>query len=55
MKHNYLNKFHREHTERLKKHLLRQPKASLEDAMEQYEKIKGGSSRDRRTPRKARN
>lgn len=34
-KHIYLNKFHRQYTERLKKHLARQPKASLKDAMAQ--------------------
>lgn len=45
MKHIYLNKFHREHTERLKKHLLRQPKTSLKKAMERYETIKRSSSR----------
>ncbi len=40
----YLNDFHREHSERLKKHLAKQPKASLEDAMRQYDRIKRGSS-----------
>lgn len=45
MKNLYLNDFHREHTERLKKQLSMQPKASLADAMAQYERIKRGSRR----------
>ncbi len=45
MKHIYLNKVHREHSERLKEHLSRQPKASLADALAPYDKIKRGSSR----------
>jgi hypothetical protein len=40
MKDIYLNDFHREHSERLKKQLAQQPKASLEDAMRQYDRIK---------------
>lgn len=36
----YLNDFHREHSEKLKEHLSRQPKASLEDATKQYVRIK---------------
>ena len=42
---NYLNDFHREHSERLKEHLARQPKASLKEALAQYERIKRGSTR----------
>ena len=41
----YLNAFHRERSERLKEHLARQPKATLEQAMEQYDRIKRGSKR----------
>jgi hypothetical protein len=41
----YLNAFHRERSERLKEHLARQPKATLKDAMEQYDRIKRRSSR----------
>ena len=36
----YLNAYHREHSEKLKEQLSRQPKASLEDAMKQYDRIK---------------
>lgn len=36
----YINDFHRERSERLKEHLSRQPKASLEDALKQYDRIK---------------
>lgn len=45
MKQIYLNKFHREHTLLLKRHLAAQPKASLAEALAQYKKIKRGSSR----------
>ena len=45
MKDIYLNDFHRERSERLKKQLAQQPKTSLEDAMRQYDRIKRGSSR----------
>jgi hypothetical protein len=38
----YLNEYHRQHSERLKEHLAKQPKASLEDAMRQYDRIKHG-------------
>jgi hypothetical protein len=41
----YLNDFHREHCERLKRHLAEQPHVSLEEALAQYERIKRGSSR----------
>jgi len=44
---NYLNDFHRERAERLKRQLEKQPKASLAEAMEQYDRIKRGSSRNR--------
>ena len=44
---NYLNEFHRERTERLRQQLAKQPKASLAEAMEQYDRIKRGSSRGR--------
>jgi hypothetical protein len=43
----YLNDFHHERSERVKKQLSVQPKASLADAMEQYERLKRGSSRNR--------
>ena len=43
----YLNDFHRKRSERVKKQLSVQPKASLADAMEQDERIKRGSSRNR--------
>ncbi len=45
MKNIYLNDFHRQHSERLKEQQSKQPKASLEDAMKQYDRIKRGSSR----------
>jgi hypothetical protein len=41
----YLNDFHRERSERLKEQLAKQPKATLEQVMEQYDRIKKGSSR----------
>lgn len=41
----YLNDFHRSHSERLKEHLARQPKATLEEALAQYDRIKRGGSR----------
>jgi hypothetical protein len=41
----YLNDFHREHSRRLKTNLAKQPKATLEEALEQYERIKRGSKR----------
>jgi len=44
----YLNDFHREHCQLLKQHLSRQPKATLKDALEQYERIKRLSSRRRK-------
>jgi hypothetical protein len=47
MKDTYLNDYHREHSERLKEQLSRQPKVSLEDAMKQYDQIKRGSSRQK--------
>ena len=37
---NDLNDFHRKRSERLKEHLARQPKASLEDALKQHDRIK---------------
>jgi hypothetical protein len=43
--HPYLNAFHRQHSERLLEQLSKQPKASLEDAMQQYDRIKQGSVR----------
>jgi hypothetical protein len=45
MKSTYLNDYHRERSERLKERLSKQPKVSLEDAMNQYDRIKRGSSR----------
>lgn len=39
----YLNAFHREHAERLKANLAKQPKVTLEQALEQYQRIKRGS------------
>jgi hypothetical protein len=53
MKHKYLNKFQREHRERLKVHLSRQPKASLQDALAQYDKIERGSSRHRHSAKES--
>ena len=50
MKDFYLNDFHRKHCEQLKEHLSQQPKASLEDAMKQYDRIKRGSSRRKSEP-----
>jgi hypothetical protein len=44
---NYLNDFHREHSERAEQTLAKQPKATLEQALEQYERIKRGRSRRR--------
>ncbi len=41
----YLNDFHRKHSEQLKEHLSRQPKASLDEAIKQYDGIKRGSKR----------
>lgn len=41
----YLNAFHRERSKRLKEQLAKQPKATLEQAMEQYDRIKRGSKR----------
>jgi hypothetical protein len=41
----YLNDFHREHSERLKVNLAKQPKTTLEQALAQYERIKQGSKR----------
>jgi len=45
MKNTYLNDYHRQRSKRLKERLSAQPKASLEDAMKQYERIKRGSTR----------
>ena len=45
MKNIYLNDFHRQRSKRLMEQLSLQPKASLEDAMKQYDRIKRGSSR----------
>ncbi|HZR20635.1 MAG TPA: hypothetical protein VFE51_25360 [Verrucomicrobiae bacterium] len=53
MKDIYLNDFHREHSERLKKNLAQQPKASLEDAMGQYDRIKRGTSLQKSEPQMA--
>jgi hypothetical protein len=44
---NYLNDFHRERADRLRQQLAKQPKATLEQALEQYERIKRGGSRRR--------
>jgi hypothetical protein len=41
----YLNDFHRERSERLKANLAKQPKATLKQALAQYERIKQGSKR----------
>jgi hypothetical protein len=41
----YINHFHREQSEQLKAHLTRQPRATLEEAMAQYDRIKRGSRR----------
>jgi hypothetical protein len=41
----YINHFHRERSEQLKAHLARQPKATLEEALAQYDWIKRGSGR----------
>jgi len=43
----WLNDFHRGHSEMLQDHLMRQPRASLKEALEQYERIKRGSQRHR--------
>jgi transcriptional regulator with XRE-family HTH domain len=45
--HPYLNAFHRQHSDRLRQHLARQPQASLEDAMQQYDRIKRRSAQGR--------
>jgi len=45
MKNKYLNDFHRQRSERLEEKLSKQPKVSLEDALEQYDRIKRGSKR----------
>ena len=50
MKDIYLNDFHRKHCEQLKEHLSQQPKASLEDAIKQYDQIQRGSSRRKSEP-----
>ncbi len=42
----YINDFHRQHSKKLKDQLAKQPKATLEEALAQYEKIKKGSSRN---------
>jgi hypothetical protein len=42
---NYLNDFHREYSERLKAHVAKQPKATLEEALAQYQRIKRQSAR----------
>jgi hypothetical protein len=47
MKNTSLNDYHRERAKRLKEQLSRQPKASLEDAMNQHDRIKRGSSRQK--------
>jgi len=41
----YLNDYHRQRSRRLREHLSRQPKATLEDALKQYDRIKRGSTR----------
>jgi hypothetical protein len=41
----YLNEYHREHSTRLKDNLSKQPKATLEEALAQYKRIKRGSKR----------
>jgi hypothetical protein len=46
MPEDYLNDFHREHSERLKAQLARQPHASLEEALAQYDRIKRQSARN---------
>jgi hypothetical protein len=43
----YINDFHRERSERLKTDLARQPKVTLKEALEQYDRIKRGSRRRR--------
>jgi len=48
MKSTFLNDFHRRRSNRLKEQLSRQPKASLDDAMKQYDRIKLGSTRGKR-------
>jgi hypothetical protein len=48
MKNTYLNDFHRQRSKRLKEQLSRQPKVSLEDAMKQYDRIKRGSTRQKK-------
>jgi hypothetical protein len=46
MPEDYLNDFHREHSERLKAQLARQPYASLEEALTQYDRIKRQSAQN---------
>lgn len=43
----WLNDFHRVHSEMLQDHMMRQPRASLKQALEQYDRIKRGSQRHR--------
>jgi hypothetical protein len=45
MRNTFLNDYHRQRSKRLKKQVSQQPKASLEDAMKQYDLIKRGSLR----------
>jgi hypothetical protein len=46
-----MNDYHRQRSKRLKEQLSQPPKASLEDAMKQYDRIKRGSSRGNSEPR----
>jgi len=41
----FLNDFHRDHFKRARATLARQPKATVEEALEQYDRIKRQSSR----------
>jgi hypothetical protein len=53
MKNTYLNDYHRQRSRRLKEQVSQQPKASLEDAMKQYDRIKRGSLRRKSEPQTA--
>jgi hypothetical protein len=50
MKTTFLNDYHCQRSKRLKEQVSQQPKASLEDAMKQYNRIKRGSSRGKSEP-----
>jgi hypothetical protein len=53
MKNTYLNDYHRQRSKQLQEQVSRQPKASLEDAMKQYDQIKRGSLRRKSEPQTA--